>query len=189
MCVCVSTASKELQPTWMTLKIKSYIKIKNLKRPSFVFENVSFEAESSFFTSWPPHCATSAPQVGGHETSRGRSSTFLLNFFRRLTFEGPAVSSTVLTKTNLAKSKYIISKSKETGQQYPHTSFVSGPTIREQAILRESIFVQLFLFSNIMAGCVEMQRCISKELWVKWGDLRVEYVWCGWRWVLVEEEA
>ena len=112
----------------------------------------------------PPHCATAAPQVGSHETSLGRSSTFLLNFFRRLTFEGPAVSSTVLTKTNLAKSKYIISQSKETGQQYPHTSFVSGPTIREQAILRESILVQLVLFSNIMTGCVEMQRCISKEL-------------------------
>ena len=49
--------------------------------------------------------------------------------------------------------------------------------------------VQLLLFLNIMTSCVEMQRCISKELWVKWGDLRVEYVWCGWRWVLLEEEA
>ena len=50
VCVCVSTASKELQPTWMTLKIKSYIKIKILKHSCFVFENVSFEAESPFFT-------------------------------------------------------------------------------------------------------------------------------------------
>ena len=72
-------------------------------------------------TSAPPHRRREDGQ-GSHATSTKWSPTFLPNFFCPLTFEGPAVRSPLFTKTNPTKSKYIISKSKETSQQYPHAS-------------------------------------------------------------------
>ena len=94
--------------------------------------------------------------------------SFLPNFFCPLTFEGPAVRSPLFTKTNPTKSKYIISKSKETDQQYPHASLCQMAE-SDKRINKAEVFLQTLYFneSRLIERAV-IQLCRARgALWAK----------------------